>query len=65
LKKAHCPLNDSNPAPTFFIERAESALIKVVEGQEDRAAAALWMVRKALPSPTWLMPKDEAELGCA
>src|SRR5262249_34348048 len=43
----------------FVIERAEPALINAVEGQEGMPATAFWM------SPTWLMPKAEAELGCA
>ena len=43
----------------FVIGRAEPALINAVEGQEGMPATAFWM------SPTWLMPKAEAELGCA
>jgi len=46
LKKTFA-LNDSDPVHSIFIiERAESALINAVEGQEGMPAAALWMVRE-------------------
>jgi len=47
LKKTFCPQRQPSSAHSIcIIERAESALINAVEGQEGMPAGALWMVRE-------------------
>jgi len=47
IEENFCPQRQrSSVHSIFIIERAESALINAVEGQEGMPAAALWMVRE-------------------